>query len=196
MKIEKINENRIQIIFNDTYLKENNIDVHSFMANSIESQALFLNLLDRAQNEVGFITDNYKLSIEAIALTDGTFIITVTRIEKENLKSVHVHAKRKNITNNSHTQIYKFNNFDDFCNFENFLETIIPNQTNKLSSSNALYKYNNCFFLILQNIETKYTKPISNSISDFALAIDNCDLVLSKIMEYGILVNKDLIHKE
>ena len=63
MKIEKINENKIRITFNHSYLQENNVDIHSFMSNSLESQSLFLNLLDEAEREIGFITDNYKLCI-------------------------------------------------------------------------------------------------------------------------------------
>ena len=63
MKIEKLNENKIRVTFNNLDLKKNNMDVHSFMSNSIESQSLFLNILDEAEREVGFITDNYKLSI-------------------------------------------------------------------------------------------------------------------------------------
>ena len=49
MKIEKLNENKIRITFNSLYLKKNNMDVHSFMSNSIESQSLFLNMLDEAE---------------------------------------------------------------------------------------------------------------------------------------------------
>ena len=98
MKIEKLNENRIRFTFNHSDLQENDIDVHSFMANSIESQSLFLTMLDEAEREVGFITDNYKLCIEAIALSNGTFIVTVTRIEKEILKSARVQAQdRKSV---------------------------------------------------------------------------------------------------
>ena len=118
MKIEKLNENRIQITFNNSYLQENNIDIHTFMSNSIESQSLFLNMLNEAEDKIGFITDNYKLSIEVLALSNGVFVITVTRLEKENLKSVHVHAKRKSIPQVSKKQLFKFNNFDNLCNFE------------------------------------------------------------------------------
>ena len=56
MKIEKLTENKIRIILNLEDLKENNIDVQSFMSNSIESQNLFINILDKAEHEVGFST--------------------------------------------------------------------------------------------------------------------------------------------
>ncbi len=188
MKIEKINENKIRITFNHSYLQENNVDIHSFMSNSLESQSLFLNLLDEAEREIGFITDNYKLCIEALALSNGNFIITVTRIEKEVLKSSRVQVRRKN-RQNAPQLIYKFSSFDDFCNFENFLAISMPNLVDKLSTSNALYKYEDYFFLILQNINQPYLSAISSAISEFAIAVPTSDLTLNKLKEYGSLLH-------
>lgn len=194
MKIEKLNENKIRITFNTTYLQKNNVDIHSFMANSIESQSLFLNMLDEAEKEVGFISDNYKLSIEAIALSNGTFILTVTRIEKENLKSVRVQARRKSNCPESNFVIYKFLSFDDFCNFKNFLGISAPELSENISNSNLLYKYDNCFFLILQNISSEYICKIAGIISEFADFVGSSDLIMGKIKECGLLVNKNIIH--
>lgn len=188
MKIEKINENKIRITFNNSYLQEKNIDIHSFMANSIESQSLFLNLLDEAEREIGFITDNYKLSIEALALINGNFIITVTRIEKENLKSTRVQVRRKSVQNTKKL-IYKFSNFDDFCNFQNFLSISMPNVLDELSTAGTLYKYDDYFFFVLQNLDAKRSLSISSAISEFATAVSNSDLILNKIREYGTLLH-------
>lgn len=194
MKIEKLNENKIRITFNNSDLKENNIDVHSFMSNSIESQSLFLNMLDIAEKDIGFITDNYKLSVEALALSNETFIITVTRIEKENLKPTRVQARRKTSSSNT-SLIYKFANFDDFCNFQNFLSNCSPNFINYFSNCNYLYKYNNNFFLILEDLENEKISTISSIISEFAISsIDYSDLVLHKIKEYGSLLTENVLH--
>lgn len=70
MKIEKLNDNKIRITLNLKDLEENNVDLHTFMSNSIESQELFLNMLDKAEEEVGFITDDYRVMIEALAMSD------------------------------------------------------------------------------------------------------------------------------
>lgn len=70
MRIEKITDNKIRITLNIEDLKEKNMDLHSFMANSFESQSLFLDMLEEADKEVGFKTDNYRLMIEAIATSD------------------------------------------------------------------------------------------------------------------------------
>lgn len=73
MRIEKITENKIRIILNIQDLKENNIDLHSFMSNSIESQDLFYDMLDKAEKEIGFKTKDYKLMIEALAVPERKF---------------------------------------------------------------------------------------------------------------------------
>ncbi len=73
MQIEKITENKIRIILNMQDLQEKNIDLHSFMSNSIESQDLFYDMLDRAEKEVGFKTKDYKLIIEALAVPERKF---------------------------------------------------------------------------------------------------------------------------
>ena len=73
MKIEKLNENKIRITLDLSDLKEKNIDFHSFMSNPIESQSLFLDMLETAEKEVGFITRNYQLSIDALATSNRRF---------------------------------------------------------------------------------------------------------------------------
>lgn len=73
MQIEKITENKIRITLNTQDLQENNIDLHAFMSNSIESQDLFYNMLDKAEKEIGFKTKNYKLMIEALAIPNRKF---------------------------------------------------------------------------------------------------------------------------
>ncbi len=73
MHIEKVTENKIRITLNLEDLKENNIDLHTFMSSSIDSQDLFYDMLDKAEKEVGFETKNYKLMIEALAIPERKF---------------------------------------------------------------------------------------------------------------------------
>ena len=75
MKFEKLTENKIRIILNLEDLQEKNIDFHSFMSNSLESQDLFLYMLEKAEKEIGFITKDYKLIIEAIASSERKFCL-------------------------------------------------------------------------------------------------------------------------
>ena len=75
MQIEKITENKIKIVLNVQDLQEKNIDLHTFMSNSIESQDLFYEILNKAEKEVGFEFKDYKLMIEALAVPNRKFYI-------------------------------------------------------------------------------------------------------------------------
>ena len=75
MRIEKITENKIRIILNIQDLEEKNIDLHTFMSNSIESQDLFYEMLNKAEKEIGFKTKDYKLLIEALSVPERKFYI-------------------------------------------------------------------------------------------------------------------------
>ena len=56
MKFEKVNDNKIRIILTYEDLINEDIDFHSFMSNSMDSQNVFLNILDKAEKEIGFVT--------------------------------------------------------------------------------------------------------------------------------------------
>ncbi len=86
MKFEKLNEDKIRITLSSQDLAEKDIDFHSFMSNSIKSQDLFLDILEEAEKKVGFVTKDYKVRIEALAMNDGNFIFTVTRFSRKQRK--------------------------------------------------------------------------------------------------------------
>lgn len=86
MKFEKLNEDKIRITLSSQDLVEKDIDFHSFMSNSIKSQDLFLDILEEAEKKVGFVTKDYKVRIEALAMNDGDFIFTVTRFSRKQRK--------------------------------------------------------------------------------------------------------------
>lgn len=198
MKIEKLTENKIRFILNLKDLEENNIDYHSFMANSIETQDIFLDMLDKAEKEIGFITKNYKLMLEVIATSDGNFILTVTRIspeiEKNNIKKIQIKRKLNNPM--KPLAIYKFDSFDCFCDFCIYLKTSpLKNLIPKLKKS-RLYKYKNFYYLVLQNISfsLENLKSLHITITEFAFFENNTDLFERKLIEYGkIIIKNDAI---
>lgn len=201
MRIEKLNENKIRIFLNLEDLKENNIELHDFMSNSLETQDLFLNMLSKAETEVGFKTCNYKLIIEALASSDGNFILTITRTRpdnslnsKSNLQKPKI--KRLSAVPNKLLSIYSFSSFEEFCDFCTYisnsnLSKVIPNLKN---SSLILLK--NTYYLIFNNLKLnlKELKSFSATISEFATRINNEDLFDRKLKEYGkVIIPKNAI---
>ena len=150
-----MNENNIRIFFYIEDLIEKNIDLHTFMSNSMETQDLFLDMLDKAESELGFNTKNYKLVIEALASSDGSFIITVTRMLpndgtlKKQKKTVK--TKIKSVSPNNQTSITSFNKFEDFCAFCTYVNSNNAFPKQKFKSTTLLF-YQGNYYLIFNNL--------------------------------------------
>ncbi|MBR6504323.1 MAG: adaptor protein MecA [Clostridia bacterium] len=184
MKIEKLTDNKIKIILNLEDLKEKNIDFHSFMSNSIETQDLFIDILKEAEKQVGFVTNNYNIHIEAFATSDGDFIFTITRISVIEIpKRKKLIYKRKKFEPNRNVSIYCFHSFDDYCNFCSFLNS---NSSNYLGNS-SLIQYKSKYYLILTDIKMNLvnSKQFFTYISEFANICNKSGLFTNILLEHG-----------
>ncbi len=196
MKIEKLNENKIRITLNIEDLSNRNIDLHTFMSNSIESQDIFLDMLNKADEEVGFNTDDCRIMIEALALNNGHFILTITKFEHKTEEKFlprkkNLHIRRKSPKLNFNKTIYSFESFDAFCDFCTFLnDTLHERQISEFAKSSDLYEYNSNFYLILSEINTNSVNLdyICSSITEFAHFVNSSELFDRKIKEYGKLI--------
>ena len=152
MQIEKINNNKLKVVLNLEDLENNNIDLNSFMSNSLESQELFLDILDLAEKDLNFYTNNSKLIIESISLANNIFIFTITKQNSPKISS-------------SSNCIYCFNTFDDIYNILAYIDI------------NNLYLYNNTYYLITNSNNKKnpileefsYKKISSNYLEDILM---------------------------
>lgn len=190
MQIEKLTENKIRITLNLEDLKEKNIDLHSFMSSSIESQDLFYDMLDKAEKEIGFKTKDYKLMIEVLAIPEGNFVLTVTRFSSEKVENKKLKVKRKNICLEDNLSIYMFNKIDDYLEFCNYIQKHLNSTTYTHLEQTSLYKYNSKYYLCINNICLGNFKSIHYSIIEFAAYITNSSLFERKLIEYGKVIFK------
>ena len=193
MKIEKLDIDRIKITLNIEDLKNNNIDFHSFMSNSKESQNLFLYILDMAEEQVGFVTDNYKVSIETMYLNNGYFILNVTRFKSDNFfKSPRVTAKRKEISNELNSSIYIFSSLDEFLEFYSKIK-----KTFNLEIFNdckySLYFLNNKYYMTIECncLNSKYKNLFLYILSEFSTLINNTSSIQNNLSEYSKCICKN-----
>lgn len=198
MKFEILNENKIRIILNNQDLLEKNVDFNSFMSNSVEAQNLFIDMLAEAEEKVGFITRDYKIKIEALAMEDGDFIVTITRFGKKDEitpypshKGKKITAKRKSIDLSSDSVIYSFDSFDDFCLFSSYISKI-KNYTT-IAKSTVLYEYNSSYYLLFSklNLEHPYIRNFYTLITEFATHVNNSDLFAHRLYERGSIILKN-----
>lgn len=156
MRIEQIENNKIQIILSKEDLDKHQITFHSIMSNSSGAQNLFLAVLDLAEKEIGFKTSNYDVAIETLALNNSDLIFTVTRIDKnpcKRFKRLNVSRKKFDIETT-----YKFNNFDDFYEFYKLVK-FSPNFVKSL-----FYFNDNFYYIYNPNNKTNF-----NLLSEFAI---------------------------
>jgi adapter protein MecA 1/2 len=169
------------------------------MSNSVETQDLFLNVLEEAEEKIGFITKDHKIKIEALAMADGDFVLTITRFGKkeetiedsQNIKSKKIKVKRKANKLNSEHLVYLFNTFDDFCLFSSYVQKI--NKFTTISKSTVLYTYNSKYYLVFSklNLNHPYIKKFYTFITEFASYVHNSDLFYYKLSERGTILLKN-----
>lgn len=200
MKFEKLSENKIKITFSMHDLEEKDIDFHDFMSNSLESQDLFLDMLEEAEKKIGFKTSNCKVKIEALAMTENNFVLTVTKIIPDHLKKcLNTSPKKKLIVRRKTNKlqstylIYKFNSFDDYCYFIEFLLHNNLSDSNKIAKEIILYLYHNNYYLVFNNLNTNYKNLyiFYTVITEFASYVLNPDLFVNKLNESGMLFIKN-----
>ena len=94
MRIEKIGENKISIYVTYDELEERDIDLSSFNYTSPETQELFWDLMEQAELELGFETQESQLCIEAVSDVEQGLDFTITRIDDDGgFGSIHKFIK-------------------------------------------------------------------------------------------------------
>lgn len=203
MKIEKLTENKIRILLKSEDIKDKNIDLNTIMTRALESQDFFLEMLSRAEAEVGFNTDGCRLLIEAYSSPDNDFIFTITKYfdelqnstDKDSIPSYlnrkRVIPKRKKVDLSANCFVYSFSDFEAFCE----LCTCLNNSNYSirgLARSICLYEYENTYYLVIKNFYNNkvYPKAIFSILSEFAKHVHVSPSFENKLYEYGKVVIK------
>lgn len=184
MKIEKLSNNKLKVIFSIKELEKENIDYHSFMSGSTKCENLISNLLYIAKDELEFDTRDCNIEIETLEVNHGNFVLTITKFEKLSNK-LKVKRKCGNIKNT--TSIYDFNSLDNYYDFIKFLETNKTFHTlyNKLLKNSEIINLDNKTLLIAQGYDfsDNESKLFNSCITEFADFKSNSSELLLKLKE-------------
>ena len=171
MKIKKISNDKLKIILSSNDLDEKNIDIDSFLANPIESQNLFFEILDLAEEKYDFDIENNRAVVEAISLDDNNiFILTITKLKSDNC------------TYNSSSKIYCFEDVNDLLIFY----SVIKKNNIKIEKLN-IYQLENKYYFLLD----EKNKDLENYLLEFAYPIKNFSLLQDIFFEYGQKVHQN-----
>ena len=200
MKIEKLTENKIRIILKQEDLKDKDVDLHTIMTKTAESQGLFLEILKQAQKEVGFTTDGCRLLIEAYSSPDDIFVFTITKFADRLAEDTSVghslskklKVKRKHVDIKAPISIYRFEDFEAFCGFCHFLKANPHISLRGLIGCSRLYHYQEAYYLSLSNIkvEHKCLDQFYTCLSEFGKLVSHSGDFECKLTEHGEIVIK------
>lgn len=199
MKIEKLAETKLKIIFNSEELEENNISLHSFLSNSVETQKFFMAILEIANEDLDFNFCNCNITYELFSLKNKTFIIFITKSPSDTENNISTtdtffpvlkdkifsNESRFFFKNNKLTKIktscifsfYSIEELFDFCN-------ILKNSNLPLNLESTLYKYNQLYFL---EIKINPNKPSSTD------SLELINLICSDIKEESLFAENTII---
>ena len=164
MQIKKINNNKLKVILSSNDLNKKNIDIDSFLSNSIESQDLFFEILDLAEEKYDFDIENNKAIIETVSLDNNLFVLTITKF-KNDLATTYSNLSK----------LYYFENIDDFFNIYNYLTNY----------NYTLYKFLNNYFLIIHNIDNF----LKNLLSEYSISLEKSEHIEAILLEHGKIIN-------
>ena len=172
MKIEKISDTQIKVTLNHSDLLDRDLKLSERAYGSQKAQALFKDMMARANEEFGFETDNVPLMIEAVPLSTDSIMIVVTKVddpsqieqkletigerpthrtfkEPEEDRLTDLALMGKDISeaqtmpiNKEMALTYVFDNFDQICMAAHRVQPMF-------AGDNSLYKYNESYFLVL-----------------------------------------------
>ena len=81
MKIEKVSENQIKCTLSREDLASRHLRISELAYGSDKARELFQDMMQQAQFELGFETENFPLMIEAIPVSGECLVLIVTKVE-------------------------------------------------------------------------------------------------------------------
>lgn len=170
MQIKKINDDKLKIILSSSDLSEKNVDVDSFLANPIESQNLFFEILDLAEERYNFDIEDNKAVIETISLDNNIFILTITKLPVSSMDS------------NTKINVYYLDDINDLLNLYSFAE-----KNNISIPKFETYKLLDKYYIVLNEKNTAF----ENILLEFSNLHVNSSYILDIFKEYAITYNKN-----
>ena len=192
MKIERIGDNiiRVTITYND--LEERNVDLESLNYNSPAAQEFFWDLMEQAEEQLGFSLADSQLIIEPVPDSDEGFVINITRIDDEGeFESIHkyiknrmkksdLRVKKKSRRVSSPFLIYSFKSMDDMSELARRLEM-------HYSGESTLYRCGDSYYLLLtkSGLHTYGVRMFELLLAEYGVKITNNSFMEGYLNEHG-----------
>ena len=193
MKFEKLSEYKLKITLSSDELGNGKNDLDNIMSDPSSARKSFLNILDKAEDEVGFHIGNNKVRIDARYQYNGDFIFTVTKLipKKKEHKKVKPHKIPTNKNNNC--LLYSFDDIENFFNLCIFFKQQKINKLNNFCKTVELYKLNKNYYLVCNGINNNYEHigKLYSCITEFGKFYSSQSESIFMLKERGDLIIKN-----
>jgi adapter protein MecA 1/2 len=192
MKIERIDENKIKVTLSLDDLHERNIDLSALSYNSPQAQQLFMDMMNIAESEYGFLIGDSQIFIEAVPTPPEGFEIIVTKVEddkefesihkyiKNRLKKSDLSSKKRNKKVSTNIFVCCFTGFEDLCQAVNHIAPMYI-------GCSSLYKYKDNYYLVIyKNYKDGLSfKPVESTLNEFGTAVAGNIFLEGLLDEHG-----------
>lgn len=191
MKIEKITENKIRVLFNSSDFNFEHLSSKNFIAETLQNSFLLAEILKKAENEVGFNTDGCRLLIESFSSSENILVFTITKYTSEAQKRKLIVRKKDNNYEKLST-VFQFETFENFCLLCTRIKQSNLMKKKEFFKNISLYLYNNTYFLIIKNVSIydDLLKSLISLVSEFATPVKTTHSFENKLLEHGKLIIK------
>lgn len=193
MKFEKLSEYKLKITLSNDELPNSDGDLDSLMSDPSTARKSFLDILDKAKDEVGFYVGDNKVRIDAKCQYNGDFIFTITKLIPKRKPLKKARPQKVSTNRKDNCVIYTFDNLENFFNFCSFLKKQKVNCLKDFCKYTELYKLDDKYYLVFNQInnEYKYLAKIYSCMTEFANFFSSQEIMVWMLKERGSLIIKN-----
>lgn len=195
MRIEKISEDKIKVLIDESEAREWNITFKNISENTPEVQKMFWTAIRMAEENVDFYVDGAKLFVEAVRdceLNGNGFGMVITRVRSEEELNEAVdncsykgRLRRAKLDGRHRIApkkyIFRFNDFDDVC-------AAVGEVYSLCGGESALYKCDDKYYLLVSPRNTALFADAQRALAEFGHKTDNSIYMHGYLNEYGELM--------
>lgn len=193
MKIERINENKIKVMINNSEAKEWNITLQNISKNTPEVQKMFWRAIGMAKESVDFSVDGARLVVETMPADDSGIGMLITKVcsDSELKAAVDKCAQKGKIRHNELKTtegravgcryIYRFETFEDVCDAARVLK-------DRYNGFSTLYKMEDKYYLYMVTSDPVSVCETEVILSEFAGRVESSQFVHGKLNEFGTVM--------
>ena len=184
MQFERINDNKIKVLFLREDIRQWNVNIKNLAENTQEMQNMVWSVLRLAEKEIGFSINGAQLQVEAVPKSADEFIIIITRLPAASNRN-HIRGARvvppetvvkKRPKGGAPIYIFRFRGFDDAVKGAKAI-------AGSFEGRSTLYKYEEKFYRTIVNKDTFF--EAGNIMSEYSEKMVISSLIEGRLREYG-----------